>query len=1014
MRITRLLSFLLLFTISVVPAFSQGSYPVFNLNRATSGVHAFTNCTLVTEPGKTIENGVLVIRNGMIENAGRNLKVPADAAVHDLNGAWVYPGFIDPYSNYAVPKLPKRKGGNGRPQYNGSRLGPFAWNDAVRPEYLMASGLKPDPKKREKWRGMGFTTINATPNDGIFRGQSAILNLGNGHLSDEILLAKGIQCMSFSKGSSKQSYPSSLMGGIALIRQMFYDANWYSKVRDAKKNLPNTPKVETNLSLDALTGIKDKLPSFFECQDLNDIFRARKIGEEFGLSFVYKTSGNEYQRIDDIKKANVKLIVPLKFPEAFNITDPTDAREVSLRKMMHWEQAPLNPAILARSKVSFALTTAGLKSPEKEFWPALRKAIQHGLSEEDALRALTMEPARMLGLEKILGSLEPGKMANFIVADKNLFAEEKSQVFQTWVNGKEHPNKPFPEVDPLGKWDLSLGQRSYSLMISGSATAPSAKVAEAIDTLSAKINITGLSVLLLIPESKSPKAGKTRLVGLLDGKTMSGRGETSDGKEIRWSAVWKSELDKKDKKEPTGMDLSDIPRPNYPFGPYGFVEAPKEQPVLIKNATVWTNTDQGVLENADVLIERGKIVAVGKGLRPPGNAQVVDGTGKHLTSGIIDEHSHIGISRGVNEGSHNVTAEVRIGDVINPNDVNIYRQMAGGVTTSQLLHGSANPIGGQSAIIKLRWGALAEDMKFTEAPGFIKFALGENVKQSNWGENHTSRYPQTRMGVEQLISDAFSAALAYRLEAGGNGRPRSALPLRKDLQKETLLEIIDGKRFVTCHSYVQSEITMLMRVAESFGFRINTFTHILEGYKIADKMKAHGVNGSTFSDWWAYKYEVIDAIPYNAAMMHKQGINACINSDDAEMGRRLNQEAAKAILYGGISEEEALKLVTLNPAKALHIDEYVGSLEPGKHGDVVLWTDHPLSVYAKVQQTYIDGRCYYDADRNEQMQQVIEQERKRLQKKLMSEGKKGKGAPPTSKGKRLDHCDTIESDYNHE
>ena len=380
-------------------------------------------------------------------------------------------------------------------------------------------------------------------------------------------------------------------------------------------------------------------------------------------------------------------------------------------------------------------------------------------------------------------------------------------------------------------------------------------------------------------------------------------------------------------------------------------------------------------------------------------AKVIDGTGKHITSGIIDEHSHIAISRGVNEWTQASTAEVRIGDVINSEDVNIYRQLAGGVTASQLLHGSANPIGGQSGLIKLRWGQTPEEMRIDGADGFIKFALGENVKQANWGDKNTVRFPQTRMGVEQVYFDHFTRALEYQAEWKNHilkvnslsKKDRSKVsPPRRDIELEALLEIIEKKRFVTCHSYVQSEINMLMKTAEHFGFRINTFTHILEGYKVADKMKAHGVNASTFADWWAYKYEVIDAIPYNAAILSEVGVTTAINSDDAEMGRRLNQEAAKGVKYGGMSEEEAWKMVTLNPAKILHLDDRMGSIKSGKDADVVIWSDNPLSIYAKVEKTFVDGVCYYDQGEDKQLRQEIVTERARLIQKMIGEKNGGK------------------------
>ncbi|NQX92194.1 MAG: amidohydrolase family protein, partial [Flavobacteriales bacterium] len=356
--------------------------------------------------------------------------------------------------------------------------------------------------------------------------------------------------------------------------------------------------------------------------------------------------------------------------------------------------------------------------------------------------------------------------------------------------------------------------------------------------------------------------------------------------------------------------------------------------------------------------------------------QTLDAKGKDVTPGIIDEHSHIAITRGVNEGTQASSAEVSIQHSVNSEDINIYRQLSGGVTTSQLLHGSANPIGGQSAIIKLRWGMSPQEMLFDEAAPFIKFALGENVKQSNWGDYQRQRFPQTRMGVEQVFYDHFVRAREYgeawekyntamaNLTRKQKRKKEFPTAPRVDLELQTLWEILERERFISCHSYRQDEINMLMHVADSMGFTLNTFTHILEGYKLADKMAEHGAGGSTFSDWWAYKFEVKDAIPYNGAIMWEQGVVTAYNSDDAEMARRLNQEAAKAHKYGGVPQEEALKFVTLNPAKLLHIDHLVGSLKVGKHADLVIWSDNPLSIYAKAEQTFVDGRRFWDVNKD--------------------------------------------------
>ncbi len=392
------------------------------------------------------------------------------------------------------------------------------------------------------------------------------------------------------------------------------------------------------------------------------------------------------------------------------------------------------------------------------------------------------------------------------------------------------------------------------------------------------------------------------------------------------------------------------------------IEGAPEQPaaVLVRGATIWTSGDEGTIENADLLIENGTIKRVGTGLSAPGGATIIDGTGKHVTAGLIDAHNHSAIVGSVNEGSNITTAEVRIENLVNAESINVYWQLAGGLTTANLLHGSANAIDGQNTVMKMRWGAAPRDMIMTEAPAGIKFALGENPKQSNWGDNVELRYPQTRQGVEQAIRERFMAAEDYR------NRPRllrtDAVPLRRDLQLDAIVEIIEGKRLIHSHSYRADEIIMLMRLMEQFGVTVATFQHVLEGYKVADELAAHGAGASTFSDWWAYKYEVVDAIPYNGAIMHDRDVVVSFNSDDEELARRLNLEAAKAVRYGGVSEAEALEFVTLNPAKQLGIDRWVGSLEAGKHADFVIWSEHPLSTYARVDQTWVDGRKYFDRE----------------------------------------------------
>jgi len=417
---------------------------------------------------------------------------------------------------------------------------------------------------------------------------------------------------------------------------------------------------------------------------------------------------------------------------------------------------------------------------------------------------------------------------------------------------------------------------------------------------------------------------------------------------------------------------------------------PPEQPgaVLIRNATIWTATEAGILEQADLLVEDGEIEAIGRGLDSPRGAVVIDAEGRHVTPGIIDAHSHAAIVGGVNEATTISTAHVRIEDVIDADSINIYRQLAGGVTTINLLHGSANAIGGQMQVIKLRWGQDPDGLIFSEAPAGIKFALGENPKQSNWN-NDTPRYPQTRPGVAQIIREKFQAAEDYQRQkdgAPGGRAARDAVPMRVDYELEAIAEILNAERFIHSHAYRADEMVMLIELADQFGVTIGTFQHVLEGYKLARRMAEHGAGGSTFIDWWNFKYEATDAIGFNPALMHQAGVVTGLHSDNPELARRMNLEAAKAVRYGNVPEHDALKMVTAYPAQQLGVDDHVGSLAEGMHADLVIWNGHPLSVYSRVDQTWVDGRKYFDREADLAARQQLEAERQELIALALSAG----------------------------
>jgi len=552
--------------------------------------------------------------------------------------------------------------------------------------------------------------------------------------------------------------------------------------------------------------------------------------------------------------------------------------------------------------------------------------------------------------------------------------------------------------DITGDYMLYVNNKNYDLSITGKGAKQTAAVKVDDKKIKSKFSFKDDWVSITLNDDSN----FTRMLGKIinASNVMQGDAFDTEGNKTSWSAskqVQKDSKKKSDKKkEEDAVIVLPVSYPNIGFGNF---TQPKTQTILVKNVTVWTSEDDGILENTDVLLKDGKISKIGKNL-PTGGAIEFDGTGKHLTAGIIDEHSHIAASA-INEGAQNSSAEVTIEDVVDPNDINIYRNISGGTTSAQILHGSANPIGGRSAIIKLKWGENAANMMYENSPKFIKFALGENVKQSR--SSNGTRFPQTRMGVEQMFTDYFTRAKEY------DALKKSGKPYRKDVEMETLAEILNKERFISCHSYVQSEINMLMKVAENFDFNINTFTHILEGYKVADKMAEHGVGGSTFSDWWAYKYEVNDAIPFNAAIMHNAGVTVAINSDDREMSRRLNQEAAKTVKYGGMSELEAWKTVTINPAKLLHLDDKVGSIKVGKDADVVLWSHHPMSIYAKVEKTIIDGKVFFDRNEDIKKRAAIKQEKSKLINMMLKEKiGGGKTQTPMKRKDRNFQCDTSE------
>ncbi|WP_428740442.1 amidohydrolase family protein [Tenacibaculum sp.] len=974
--------FLLLF-LCISNSFAQEYFPSnTGVKSSEKKVYAFTNATIYVTPEQVIKKGTLLVKDGKVVSVGKSVTIPKEAQVINLDGKSIYPSFVDAYSTFGIAK-PKRESNRGqRPQYDADRKG-YYWNDHIRPDIDASSEFKFDSKKAKELLAAGFGTVNTHLEDGIMQGNGMLVTL-NPNSSDayRILDKKSGNYLSFSKSvKSRQSYPTSRMGAMALLRQTYLDADWY-----ANGNAKNT-----DLALEALNNNKN-LSQIFNAGNYLDNLRADKIGDQFGIQYTIVGGGNEYERINDIKATNATYILPIDFKKAYDVSNPFLANKISLSDMRAWNQEPSNPAILAKNKIPFALTTYKLKNV-KDFTTNIQKAITYGLDKTTALEALTSIPASILKNDKV-GNLKEGSYANFLITSGDIF-NPKTTLFENWTQGAKNIINPMDIEDITGNYTLNVNGTSYTMAVTGKGAKQTAEIKKVEEKINSSFSFADDWVTISLKEGDN----FTRLTGQLDNKQLKGTAIDNNGNESQWTATYTSKIDEKKKDKKEEDKTPEVVAVSFPNVGYGNATKPQKETILIKNATVWTSENSEVLNNTDVLIKDGKIAQIGTNLSNR-NAKVIDGTEKYVTAGIIDEHSHIAASA-VNEAGHNSSAEVTIEDVVNPDDINIYRNITGGVTSIQILHGSANPIGGRSAIIKLKWGENADGMLYNNSPKFIKFALGENVKQSNWGDLQTVRFPQTRMGVEQVYIDYFQRAKEY------DALKKSGKPYRKDIELETLAEIINKERFITCHSYVQSEINMLMKVAEQFNFNINTFTHILEGYKVADKMKKHGVGGSTFSDWWAYKYEVNDAIPYNAAIMHNQGITVAINSDDAEMSRRLNQEAAKLVKYGGLSEQEAWATVTINPAKLLHLNDRTGSIKVGKDADVVLWSGNPLSIYSKAEKTIIDGAVYFDIEQDLEKRKAIKAERAKLINMMLQEKLKGgKTQAPKKKTQKLFHCDT--------
>ena len=947
---------------------------VEGLRDNTPGVHAFTNARVVTAPGEELDGATLVIRDGVIEEVGQGVSAPDDARVWDMEGHTIYPGFIDAHAYLGMDEGPE----NGEaPEAH--------WNTQVRAHFDAGTELDDDEDARHHLRAQGFTTANAIPRLGIFRGQSAVVSLSDEATRHRLIEPGVAQSMSFTRSFELGGgYPSSLMGTMALMRQTLHDAQWHEEAWATYDADPSgLSKPERSRPLEELAGVlTGDQPLVFETRMEEDIPRAKGIAEEFGTDVWLMGSGEEYRLLDVLDGDTPPMIVPVDFPAAPDVEAPEDALNVDLATLRHWYRAPENPGALDAQGIDFALTADGLDDPG-DFLANVREAVARGLDPASALGALTTAPAELLGIDNRHGTLEGGKVANLVVADGDLFQED-AEIRDVWVDGQRYGIELPERVDPRGEWTVTSvddGRFDGRLELEGPLHDLQGSITldgETVELSSASARTQSGRLRVAFPGSVLEEEGLVRLSASVEGDEAYGWTELPGRTGPSWrgertaSAADNPAAERQAPEPVEDLELADI-RPAMEFGREALPEQPEH--VLVENATVWTQGPEGVIEDGDLLVSNGEVEAVGQDLDAPSGAEVIDGSGKHVTPGLIDAHLHSGI-QGVNEGTSNAVPEVRMEDVLTHNTAWTYRQVAGGLTTAHLMHGSANPIGGQNVFVKMRWGGLPEDLIMEDQPRTVKFALGENVVGNT--------YPGTRMGVEQFIRDHFEGARDYQerwdeWEANGDG-----LPPRRDLRTEAVWDIMNEEISIQSHGYRQDEFLMLVRLAEEFDFGVDAIHHGVEAYRIAPELAESDVAAVVWSDWSSFKVEAYEATTYNARLLHEAGVKTSLHSDNSHIATRMNWEAGK-VARTGMDQEDALNLVTLNTAKALGIDDRVGSLEPGKDGDFVIWDGNPLSQFTRAEQTWIDGRQYFDLAEDQELRERAEEERGKLLQLLLED-----------------------------
>ena len=815
--------------------------------------------------------------------------------------------------------------------------------------------------------------------------------------------------------AGENPYPRVLMGSVAHFRQAMLDSDHLQKL-DAYYESHGGAHPPVDPALKALQAARSgKLPVWWEANTRDEIHRALDLAEEFGTTAVI-VGGREAGKVADrLKSRNVPVVLRLNFPaepkvptEAEYQQKPRAERDEPLRVLVHrkaeWQKQVGTAAALAKAGVSFAFSAEGIERIDS-FPSALRQLITGGLSADLALAGLTRNAAAIAGVGRSLGTLEPGKLGHLIVMTAP-FSDEKAKVRYVLIDGLKFEIKPEDRARTKGRTggaDASAtgatgdrpgqagrgGPGGRRPRVEGTEKGRPVEESETKDTPKPKASpepatrpdrstLTGSERQKAdqAPLAKESEKGKTVTTDdkKPDGETsVSADNAVAKGQQVAGAGSPASKtgaIKSGEAKSATAKAGTQKGAPaKAAAAPFVDVAIELDQDrkpalhtggdVLIKDATILTVT-RGTIAKGSILIEKGKIKAVGAGVTAPAGVKVINAAGAVAMPGIIDTHSHIAVQGGVNEGSLSIVPEVRVKDVVTGDDVAIYRALAGGTTTARLLHGSANTIGGQDAVIKLKYGKPGRDLIIHEGPQGVKFALGENVTRSR------GRFPNTRMGVESVIERAFEEGRAYRAmwdeyRKAQKSKPPEKLgpPPRVDLRLEALAGVLDGSLKIHSHCYRSDEILMLLRTAQRHGVRVQSLQHVLEGYKVAAEIASHGASSSTFSDWWAYKIEAYDAIPANAALLTEAGASVCIKSDDAELMRHLNLEAAKMVKYGAVSEAQALAMITINAARQLGLDGKLGSIEAGKDADIVLFNGHPFDAFARCEMAMIDGEVYF-------------------------------------------------------